>query len=143
MSNLTKDQKDELVTSYAALALYDGDSEISSEQLNAFITATGNEVEPYWPMLFSKFLAGKMEDLITSVGGGGALLLLRARRLRHRRLLRRRERRRRRRRRRRMRIWPGGWICSGVGVMATKLLSKSLSLFCMESCHQFAYVAAG
>jgi len=46
-------------------------SEISSEQLNAFITATGNEVEPYWPMLFSKFLAGKMEDLITSVGGGG------------------------------------------------------------------------
>jgi len=25
MSNLTKDQKDELVTSYAALALYDGD----------------------------------------------------------------------------------------------------------------------
>ncbi|KAM3572686.1 hypothetical protein VYU27_005316 [Nannochloropsis oceanica] len=71
MSNLTKDQKDELVTSYAALALYDGDSEISSEQLNAFITATGNEVEPYWPMLFSKFLAGKMEDLITSVGGGG------------------------------------------------------------------------
>lgn len=28
MSNLTKDQKDELVTSYAALALYDGDSEM-------------------------------------------------------------------------------------------------------------------
>lgn len=71
MSNLTKEQKDELVTSYAALALYDGDSEISTEQLTAFIAATGNEVEPYWPMLFSKFLAGKIEDLITSVGGGG------------------------------------------------------------------------
>ncbi|EWM29947.1 60s acidic ribosomal protein [Nannochloropsis gaditana] len=71
MSNLTKEQKDELVTSYAALALYDGDSEVSSEQLSAFIAATGNEVEPYWPMIFSKFLGGKMEDLITSVGGGG------------------------------------------------------------------------
>ena len=46
-------------------------SEISTEQLNELITATGNEVEPYWPMLFSKFLNGKIEELITSVGGGG------------------------------------------------------------------------
>lgn len=30
MSNLTKEQKDELVTSYAALALYDGDVSSSS-----------------------------------------------------------------------------------------------------------------
>lgn len=30
MSNLTKEQKDELVTSYAALALYDGDVSNSS-----------------------------------------------------------------------------------------------------------------
>lgn len=35
------------------------------------IEATGNEVEPYWPMLFGKFLNGKVEELITAVGGGG------------------------------------------------------------------------
>lgn len=35
------------------------------------IEATGNEVEPYWPMLFGKFLNGKIEELITAVGGGG------------------------------------------------------------------------
>jgi large subunit ribosomal protein LP1 len=46
-------------------------AEISSEQLKELIAATGNEVEPYWPMLFGKFLNGKIEELITSVGGGG------------------------------------------------------------------------
>mmetsp|Transcript_27770 Transcript_27770/g.36400 ORF Transcript_27770/g.36400 Transcript_27770/m.36400 type:complete len:116 (+) Transcript_27770:104-451(+) len=63
--------KDELVTSYAALCLYDGEAEITSEQLNTLITATGNEVEPYWPILFSKFLQDKIETIILSGGGGG------------------------------------------------------------------------
>mmetsp|Transcript_24641 Transcript_24641/g.34064 ORF Transcript_24641/g.34064 Transcript_24641/m.34064 type:complete len:111 (+) Transcript_24641:96-428(+) len=63
--------KDELVTSYAALCLYDGDAEITSEQLNTLIAATGNEVEPYWPILFSKFLQDKIEKIILSGGAGG------------------------------------------------------------------------
>uniref|UniRef100_A0A7S2V4N4 60S acidic ribosomal protein P1 n=1 Tax=Fibrocapsa japonica TaxID=94617 RepID=A0A7S2V4N4_9STRA len=68
---LTEEQKDEYVTSFAALALYDGEAEVTSEQINALITATGNTVEPYWPILFSKFLQDKLEDLVLS-GGAGA-----------------------------------------------------------------------
>ncbi|CAM9097164.1 unnamed protein product, partial [Chrysoparadoxa australica] len=71
---LTKEVHDELCTAYAALALYDGEAEITSDQLKALINATGNEVEPYWPILFSSFIqrAG-MEKLVFTVGtpGGG------------------------------------------------------------------------
>jgi large subunit ribosomal protein LP1 len=31
----------------------------------------GNEVEPYWPILFSKFLKDRIEGLILSGGAGG------------------------------------------------------------------------
>ena len=70
----SKEQKDELVTCYAALALYDAGHEINSQSIGEFITATNNEVEPYWPMLFGKLLGGdKIETLLTnlSAGGGG------------------------------------------------------------------------
>ncbi|KAG5181972.1 60s acidic ribosomal protein-domain-containing protein [Tribonema minus] len=70
------DIHDELCTSYAALALYDGEAEITSEQLKTLIEATGNEVEAYWPTLFASYLAkAGIEDLILAVGsapsGGG------------------------------------------------------------------------
>lgn len=68
----SKDQKDELVTCYAALALYDAGHEINSQSIQEMITATNNEVEPYWPMLFGKFLAGDaIETLLSSVSSGG------------------------------------------------------------------------
>ncbi|CAM9773428.1 unnamed protein product [Ectocarpus sp. 6 AP-2014] len=74
--SISKELHDELCTSYAALALYDGDAEITSDQLSALITATGNEVEGYWPTLFSGFLAkAGIEKLILAAssgsGGGG------------------------------------------------------------------------
>ncbi|CAM9529678.1 unnamed protein product, partial [Choristocarpus tenellus] len=68
----TKEEYDELCTSYAALALYDGDAEITSDQLGALIKATGNEVEAYWPVLFASFLQKTgIEGLITAASSGG------------------------------------------------------------------------
>ncbi|ETW03203.1 hypothetical protein H310_05609 [Aphanomyces invadans] len=73
---ITKEQHDELAVSYAALILFDGEAEITSEALSTVIAASGNEVEPYWPTLFAGLLSkdGKMLELITSGGaiGGGA-----------------------------------------------------------------------
>ena len=70
----SQEQTEELVTCYAALALYDAGHEINSQSIGEFIAATNNKVEPYWPMLFGKLLGGdKIETLLTnlSAGGGG------------------------------------------------------------------------
>eukprot|EP00616_Rhizochromulina_sp_CCMP1243_P007650 CAMPEP_0118970630 /NCGR_PEP_ID=MMETSP1173-20130426/7484_1 /TAXON_ID=1034831 /ORGANISM="Rhizochromulina marina cf, Strain CCMP1243" /LENGTH=76 /DNA_ID=CAMNT_0006920009 /DNA_START=110 /DNA_END=337 /DNA_ORIENTATION=+ len=66
--------KDQLATSYAAIALYDGGAEITSDQIVALLKATGHEgVEPYWPVLFAGMLKSQIEELILtgSAGGGG------------------------------------------------------------------------
>jgi ribosomal protein L12E/L44/L45/RPP1/RPP2 len=67
--------KDEFVTSLAALALYDGDAEISAENINNLLKASNNVgVKPYWPVLISSILkGGKIESIIFSggVAGGG------------------------------------------------------------------------
>ena len=70
---LSKEQHDELCVSYASLILFDGEAEITSDAINTVIEASGNEVEPYWPMLFAGLLSqeGKVLELISS-GGGGA-----------------------------------------------------------------------
>ena len=57
-SKLSKTEHDELCVSYAALMLHDDGVEITSEKLTKIIKASGNEVEPYWPMLFTKALKG-------------------------------------------------------------------------------------
>merc|ERR1712166_1721058 len=59
VSALSKQQKDELVCTYAALMLHDGELEISEDKLKKVITASGNAVEGYWPGLFAKALKGK------------------------------------------------------------------------------------
>lgn len=64
--------KDGFVCSLAAMALYDGDAEITSDQLSTLLAATNNKVEPYWPGLFASAVAGKMGDIITSRGAGAA-----------------------------------------------------------------------
>jgi hypothetical protein len=74
MSDLTKVQKDEFAVSYAILALYDGSAEITTEQINALLEATGNtEVEPYYPIIFTNFLNSpdKVAAMISSPGSGG------------------------------------------------------------------------
>ena len=40
--------------------------------MSKVIKASGNEVEPYWPLLFSKALkTAKIEDLLTSMASAG------------------------------------------------------------------------
>merc|ERR1712023_81732 len=69
---LTKEQKDELCVSYAALMLHDDGLEINAEKLSKIIKASGNEVEPYWPMLFAKALKGQdVGALLSNIGSAG------------------------------------------------------------------------
>jgi len=73
VSALTKQQKDELVCTYAALMLHDGELEISEEKLKKVITASGNSVEGYWPGLFAKALKGKnIADMLQNAGAAAA-----------------------------------------------------------------------
>ena len=60
------------MTSLAVMALYDGEAEISADQINALITATGNSIEPYWPSLFSSLLTPDLTEVIFTRGGSGA-----------------------------------------------------------------------
>ena len=46
----------DLACTYAALILADDGQEVTSEKLDAVIKAAGVEIEPYWSMLFGKFL---------------------------------------------------------------------------------------
>ena len=69
VSQLSKQEKDELVCAYAALLLHDGEIEITGDKLAKVIKASGNEVEAYWPTLFAKALKGQnIEDLISNIG---------------------------------------------------------------------------
>merc|ERR1712113_221492 len=64
-------QKDQLVCTYAALLLHDGDLEISEQKLSQVIKASGNTVEGYWPGLFAKALKGQdIAKLLSNVGSG-------------------------------------------------------------------------
>ena len=71
VASLTPEQKDELVCTYAALILHDDEAEISAENMNKLITASGNKVEAYWPALYSKMLTGKNVGDMLALGGGG------------------------------------------------------------------------
>ncbi len=73
VSALSKTQKDELVVTYAALLLHDGELEITEEKLNKVISASGNSVEGYWPGLFAKALKGRnINDLISNAAASAA-----------------------------------------------------------------------
>lgn len=73
VSALSKAQKDELVCTYAALMLHDGELEISEDKLKKVISASGNSVEGYWPGLFAKALKGKnIADMLANAGSSAA-----------------------------------------------------------------------
>jgi large subunit ribosomal protein LP1 len=76
MNKLSKSQQDEFATAFAILALYDGGADVTADQINGLLTATGNtEVEPFYPIIFANFLNSpeKISKLIAvpSAGGGG------------------------------------------------------------------------
>ena len=73
ISKLNKEQKDQMVVTYAALLLHDGGVAISEDKLSKVIKASGNQVEGYWAGLFAKALQGQnITDLIANVGGAAA-----------------------------------------------------------------------
>ena len=58
--------------SLAILALHDGGVEVSSDNINAIIKASGNTVATYWGALYSKILAGRsIDDMLLKPGMGG------------------------------------------------------------------------
>eukprot|EP00529_Nitzschia_sp_RCC80_P034632 CAMPEP_0113484240 /NCGR_PEP_ID=MMETSP0014_2-20120614/23858_1 /TAXON_ID=2857 /ORGANISM="Nitzschia sp." /LENGTH=95 /DNA_ID=CAMNT_0000377833 /DNA_START=310 /DNA_END=597 /DNA_ORIENTATION=- /assembly_acc=CAM_ASM_000159 len=76
MEGLKKSQRDEFAVAYSILALYDGGAEITSDQVNTLLEATGNtDVEGFYPIIFTNFLNSpeKIAKLIAtpSAGGGG------------------------------------------------------------------------
>jgi len=61
----------DLACTYAALILSDDGQECTAEKMGTLMKAAGVEAEPYWAMLFGKFLAHKpVIDLIANVGAG-------------------------------------------------------------------------
>jgi len=50
-SEVTQAQRDELMCTYAMLALHDEGAEITPDAMNAMIKAAGSSVEAYWPTL--------------------------------------------------------------------------------------------
>ena len=59
------------MTSLAALALYDGEAEITAANISTLLAASNNTVAPYWPGLFAGLLKdGRADKLVFSVGGG-------------------------------------------------------------------------
>eukprot|EP00397_Hematodinium_sp_SG-2012_P060950 GEMP01080038.1.p2 GENE.GEMP01080038.1~~GEMP01080038.1.p2 ORF type:complete len:132 (+),score=47.07 GEMP01080038.1:48-398(+) len=73
VSQLTDEQKDELCCTYAALILRDDEAEITSENIQKLIKASGNSVEAYWPSLFSRLLNGRdINSMLCSTGGATA-----------------------------------------------------------------------
>eukprot|EP01084_Bolivina_argentea_P188233 324084_1 len=69
---MTKEEKDSMVTSWAALALHDGDADVTSDQIKTLCEATGNEVEGYWSLLFADYLQkASIDKLLVTVGSGG------------------------------------------------------------------------
>eukprot|EP00931_Biecheleriopsis_adriatica_P075424 TRINITY_DN4928_c0_g2_i1.p1 TRINITY_DN4928_c0_g2~~TRINITY_DN4928_c0_g2_i1.p1 ORF type:complete len:125 (+),score=51.86 TRINITY_DN4928_c0_g2_i1:158-532(+) len=75
VSELSPEQKDELLCTYSALILHDDGAEITPASMTNLIKAAGCSVEGYWPMLMAKMINNVgMEALIkmgSGAGGGG------------------------------------------------------------------------
>jgi len=72
-------EKQELLCTLAALILHDDKAPITGENIQKLITASGANVEPYWPKLFASLLDGKdLGSMLLSAsaapapGAGGA-----------------------------------------------------------------------
>ena len=66
--------KQALVTSLAAVLLADVKAEVTSENISAVVSASGNTVAAYYPDLFANVIekAGGVDKFFQSPGGGGA-----------------------------------------------------------------------
>merc|ERR1719433_1829902 len=72
ISELSQEQKDELVCTYAALVCHGSKQEMSADNMSKVIKAAGLSVEAYWTTLYAKMLEGKdLKDYLKLGGGGG------------------------------------------------------------------------
>lgn len=72
-AQLSLQERDELLCTYAALILHDEKLEISAENISKVLNAAGAKVEAYWPSLFARALASaKITDLLQAIGTPGA-----------------------------------------------------------------------
>ena len=58
MSDLSKQDHDQLCCTYSALILHDEGIEITPQQIKKLIDASDNKVDAFWPSMFAKALAG-------------------------------------------------------------------------------------
>eukprot|EP00982_Pelagococcus_subviridis_P011887 31125-Pelagococcus_subviridis.AAC.40 len=66
----------DLAFTYAALILSDDGQEVTADKMDTIVKAAGVTVEPYWGMLFGKFLATKsVDELVANVGAGACAAL--------------------------------------------------------------------
>lgn len=73
ISELSKASKDEMVTTLAALLLHDAGAEVTGDKIAEVISASGNDVEKYWPALFAGLLSKvDVDELIKSSTGPGS-----------------------------------------------------------------------
>jgi len=67
----------QLACTYAAIILYDDDLEVSAENLNKLLEASGVKVEKFWPKLFADMIketpVNKLLGLACQGGGGAAV----------------------------------------------------------------------
>ena len=76
LKDLSKESKDEMVTTLATLLLHDAGAEITGDKISEVIEASGNSVEKYWPGMFAS-LASKADisaliSSSTAPGAGGS-----------------------------------------------------------------------
>ena len=65
-------EHNELACGYAALILQDEGADVTSDNINKLLQASGNEVESYWPGLFAKAVGAlDLKELLSNVGTGG------------------------------------------------------------------------
>merc|ERR1712232_870032 len=74
MAPPTGQEREELAVTYAALILHDDNLPITEENLNSILSTANVKVQPFWPRIFAKILAGRSRDQIDDIilGGGAA-----------------------------------------------------------------------
>ncbi|CBZ52886.1 unnamed protein product [Neospora caninum Liverpool] len=70
-ASIPEAQKQELLCTYAALILSDDKMDVTAENIQKLVTASGNTVEPYMPSLFARALQEQnIAELISNAGSG-------------------------------------------------------------------------
>ena len=75
LADLPKSEHDELCCIYAALILHEEGMDVNvkktqADRLQKLVSASGNQIEKYWPLLFANALKGQdISALVTDLSG--------------------------------------------------------------------------